>query len=97
MDRPHVSDVADRLRELPRRLRLRPGARDIQLKGRNLIEAGQATKARLDGQHLDVLRATPHTISFALPDYLGVGQLDIELPDGRIESYTLSRDGALDP
>ncbi len=89
--------LADRLRQgmasqgRPgmRRLEIDPGAREIQIGGRNLIEGGRAPRAMLDGRTLDTLQASSLAASFALPPGQGGGHLVIELPDGEVEDFHL--------
>lgn len=74
-----------------RKLAVGPGARNIELKGANLIDAGRVPVARLDGQKLDLLAARPSAVSFALPEgwALGPGRLSVEMPDGAQEEFEL--------
>ncbi|MGL4321626.1 MAG: hypothetical protein ACRCS3_12245 [Paracoccaceae bacterium] len=76
-----------------RRLEIDPGAREIQIGGRNLIEGGRAPRASLDGRALDTVHASALAASFALPPGQGGGHLVIELPDGEVESFHLIERG----
>ncbi|HRW14349.1 hypothetical protein [Amaricoccus sp.] len=72
-----------------RRLEIDPGARNIRIAGRNLIEEGRGPAARLDGRPLALVEASALAASFALPPGRGGGRLTIELPDGATESFDL--------
>lgn len=72
-----------------KRLHLSPEARDVRLGGQNLIENGKAPTARLDGHSLSLIDASPLSVAFALPPDLRSGQLNVELPDGSVESFEL--------
>lgn len=93
--------LADRLRQgmgaqaRPgmRRLEIDPGAREIQIGGRNLIEGGRAPRAMLDGRTLDTTHASALAATFALPPGQGGGHLVIELPDGEVENFHLVERG----
>lgn len=76
-----------------RRLEMEPGAREIQIGGRNLIDGGRAPRATLDGRALDTVHASALAASFALPPGQGGGHLVIELPDGETESFHLVERG----
>ena len=78
-------------------LKLPKGARDIRLKGANLIEAGRAPTARLGGRTLPTLAATQSTVTFAIPEDVTRGTLEVELPDGTAQRFDLSRDGEDQP
>ena len=66
----------------PRRLNLMPGARNIRLEGRNLVEAGRPPIASLDGRRLNLIEASERAVAFALPPGDGGGWLSVEMPDG---------------
>jgi hypothetical protein len=72
-----------------RRLEIGPGAKNIRIAGRNLIEEGRGPAARLDGRPLTLLDASALAASFALPPGRGGGRLTIELPDGATEEFDL--------
>lgn len=72
-----------------RRIEIAPGARSLRLDGRNLIEAGRAPGARLDGRPLDLIDARADAVAFALPPGRGGGRLVIEMPDGACEEFDL--------
>ena len=72
-----------------RRLEIDPGARQIRVAGKNLIEEGRAPTARLDGRPLGMTGATSLAATFALPPGQGGGRLTIELPDGATEEFDL--------
>lgn len=73
----------------PRRLPLDPGAKNIKIAGKNLLEAGRTPMAQLDGRSLDLTEASPSSVTFALPPGQGGGRLMVELPDGEIEEFDL--------
>jgi hypothetical protein len=101
---PPGGGLADRLRQgmsaqaRPgmRRLEIDPGAREIQIGGRNLMEGGRAPRASLDGRALDTVRASALAAAFALPPGQGGGHLVIELPDGEVENFHLVERGKPD-
>lgn len=96
-DIPPKGYLADRIRKgldtptiqpkSPKRLQLKPGAKNIRLQGRNLIDGGRIPKAKLDGRTLEVLEANMQSIAFALPIGIDTGHLNIEMPDGSTEDY----------
>ena len=72
-----------------RKLHVDPGAPDVRLAGRNLIEQGRSPTARLDGRPLGLLDATSRSVAFSLPPGHGGGRLTVELPDGSTEQFDL--------
>jgi hypothetical protein len=93
---PGAGHLADRLRrglvhkpDTARRLEIEPGARQVRIAGRNLIDQGRAPQALLDGRPLDLREATSLAATFALPPGQGGGRLTIELPDGATEDFDL--------
>jgi hypothetical protein len=96
------SDLTDRLRarldEAPRppalrRMRLRPGQQDLRLRGANLIENGRAPQARLDGRDLPLREVSMQGARFDLPGGAHAGTLEIDLPDGRTEVFSVEIEG----
>ncbi|MCH8167370.1 MAG: hypothetical protein IIC03_05510 [Proteobacteria bacterium] len=75
-------------------VRVGKGARQIRLRGDNLLDAGIAPRARLDGRELPILAATARSVSFGLPENVAAGALEIELPDGARQAYRLDVDPA---
>ncbi|MCH8950524.1 MAG: hypothetical protein IID49_00125 [Proteobacteria bacterium] len=75
-------------------IRVGKGARQIRLRGDNLLDAGIAPRARLDGRELPILAATARSVSFGLPENVAAGALEIELPDGARQAYRLDVDPA---
>ncbi len=69
-----------------------PGARNIRLEGRNLVEAGRPPIASLDGRRLNLIEASERAVAFALPPGDGGGWLSVEMPDGAIEEFDVIQD-----
>lgn len=86
---PALGAIRNRLAR--RKLRVGAEARNIELKGANLIDDGRVPVARLDGQNLNLLAAHPSSVSFSLPERwaLGPGRLSVEMPDGAREEFDL--------
>lgn len=73
----------------PEKLRITPDVRRVQLRGRNLVDRGEAPRVELDGRRLKLLRAREHEIDVELPPNLRGGLLSVTLPDASVQSFEL--------
>ncbi|MEQ9261371.1 MAG: hypothetical protein RIG84_19970 [Roseovarius sp.] len=100
--KPGIGGIADRLhdrleqppvQEPPlKRLRLQPGAKQIRLQGRNLIEGARTPTARLDGKPLPTVEASMQSVAFGLGEGMRAGRLEVELPDGTVSAFDVVSD-----
>ncbi len=85
---------------VPGRLRLRPGQRRLALRGDNLIDGGLPT-ARFNGRPLQVLQATPDTVTLGFPEPLNSnaihGEIEVQLPGQDSRSFAVEAHDDNDP
>lgn len=75
-------------------VRLLPGARRLRLDGAQLVENGRGVMARLGDRPLRIAEAGSQSVVLEIPDDARDGVLQVELPDGRTDSFALSFGGA---
>lgn len=71
-------------------VRVAPGARRLRLDGAQLVENGRGILARLGDRPLRIAEAGAQSVVLEIPEDAGDGVLEVELPDGRTDSYSLS-------
>ncbi|MGZ9098156.1 MAG: hypothetical protein ACXW3O_00505 [Brevundimonas sp.] len=69
---------------------LLPGARRLRLDGAQLVENGRGVMARLGDRPLRIAEAGSQSVVLEIPDDARDGVLQVELPDGRTDSFALS-------
>ncbi len=81
--------------EAPSVVPIRPNQRQLRLRGNGLNEQGRPPRARLDGRQLPIRAASFSHIDLELPDAPApaTGRLDVELPDGHVESFEIIEEG----
>lgn len=71
-------------------VRVAQGARRLRLDGAQLVEGGRGILARLGDRPLKIAEAGAQSVVLEIPEDAGDGVLHVELPDGRMDSYSLS-------
>ncbi len=75
-------------------VRLAPGVSRLRLSGRNLIGEEGPPRVRLNNQPLDLVAAEEDLVVFDLPEGVGSGELQVELPDRKVMSFQLAQEPA---
>ncbi|MDJ0994556.1 MAG: hypothetical protein QNI90_13350 [Dinoroseobacter sp.] len=86
--------------EPPATVPIRPGQQRLRLRGANLNGGGQQpARLSFNGQHLPIRASSFSHIDIDLPDERapGANRLDVELADGRIQSFDLVEANAANP
>jgi hypothetical protein len=73
----------------PPQLTVPPGQTRLRLRGDGLIDRERRAAARLDGTTLPIRSMSQSHMEVELPESLNAGTLQIELPDGTSDFFTL--------
>lgn len=74
-----------------------PGQQRLRLRGNGLVEQGRKSNVRLSGKMLPIRAISQSHIEIELPEILEAGPLEIELPDGSCDCFSLVPEEGLIP